>query len=475
MANVILAPRRGAGRDTGLDRGAVHQELNDSGLRRSGVTRFAALAAILGSAVLVALLMFGAGSSYRVKAVFENGGQLVKGNQVRVGGRSVGTIEAVELNDSAQAVVEMTVEDDLAPLHQGTTATIRSTSLSGIANRYVSLDPGPNDGAEIEEGGVLRADATSAPVDIDQLFNTFDEKTRAGLRQFIQGQATQYDGRSAEARRSLRYLSPALSATSRLTRELVVDDEVFERFVTDTSKVVGAIAERRGDLSSLVGNANTAAAAIGDESAALSQTLRLLPGTLRKANTTFVNLRGALDDVDALVAESKPATRDLAPFFHRLRPLVEDARPTIRDLRTLIRTSGPDNDLIELTSKLPRLESLTSEVFPRAIRTFDRSQEFVDTARQYTPDLVGTLTKLGQVTSFYDANGHYARVQPLFSPFEYDEASGLLRRTPDGSRLDAFERGQSERCPGAALQAPTDASAPFGVEDCDPGAVPPGG
>ena len=439
------------------------------------MARLAGLAGLIVAVALVSLLMFGGGSSYQVKAVFENGGQLVKGNQVRVGGRPVGTIDSIELNDSAQAEVETTVEEDLAPLHQGTTATIRASSLSGIANRYVSLDPGPNDAPEIEEGGVLQPDATTAPVDVDQLFDTFDEKTQAGLRLFIQGQATWYNGRSPEAKRSLQYFSPALSATSRLTRELVVDDEIFDRFVTDTSKVVGAIAERRGDLSSLVSNANTATAAIGDESAALSDTLGLLPGTLRKANTTFVNLRAALDDVDLLVAESKPATRDLDLFFSRLRPLVEDARPTIRDLRTLIRTAGENNDLIELTSKLPRLESLTSEVFPRAIRTFDRSQDFVDTARQYTPDLVATLTKLGQVTSFYDANGHYARVQPLFSPFEYDASSGELKRIPDGSRIDRFERGQSERCPGSAIQPPPDGSAPFEVEDCDPDAVPPGG
>ena len=42
---------------------------------------------------------------------------------------------------------------------------------------------------------------------------------------------------------------------------------------------------------------------------ALARALELLPGTLRKANTTFVNLRATLDDLDVLVAESKPATR----------------------------------------------------------------------------------------------------------------------------------------------------------------------
>ena len=58
-----------------------------------------------------------------------------------------------------------------------------------------------------------------------------------------------------------------------------------------------------------------------------------------------------LDDLDMLVDESKPATKELAPFFRALRPLVHDARPTIADLRDLIRSPGPNNDLIELTAQ----------------------------------------------------------------------------------------------------------------------------
>ena len=114
--------------------------------------------------MLVALLMFGGGDGYRVTAIFENAGQLVKGNQVRVGGRPVGTIKKIELNDRAQAEVEMTMEDGVAPLHRGTEATIRATSLAGIANRYVSLQPGPNDAGKIASGGRIEADDTSAPV-----------------------------------------------------------------------------------------------------------------------------------------------------------------------------------------------------------------------------------------------------------------------------------------------------------------------
>jgi phospholipid/cholesterol/gamma-HCH transport system substrate-binding protein len=445
-----------------------------AGSHRSSLARFLALAGLIGLLVLIALVMFGGNGATKVTAVFTNGGQLVKGNQVRVGGRAVGTVTSIKLDSRSRAVVAMNIDKDEGHLHKGTTATIRASSLSGIANRYVSLQMGPDNAPEIADGGRITADATDAPVDLDQLFNTLDPKTRKGLQRVIQGQATYYGGRSKDYSAALRYLSPALSSSSRLTRELVADDEVFDRFLTDTSQAVGAIAERRDDLSSLVSNANTSAGAIGDENQALSRSLDLLPGTLRKGNTTFVNLRSTLDDLDPLVNESKPATKNLALLFRRLRPLVRDSRPTIRDLRTLIRTPGANNDLINLTAKLPRLEGLTSTVFPRTVRTLNRSQEFVDTLREYTPDLAGWLTKFGQGASSYDANGHYARIQPMFSPFSVNAQTGVLTKVPDANRLDGFEFDQLRRCPGGAMQPSPDGSAPRRVADCDPSTSPGG-
>ena len=157
----------------------------------------------------------------------------------------------------------------------------------------------------------------------------------------------------------------------------------------DGADTVSAIASRRGDLTELVSNTNSAMRAIGDENVALQRALELLPGTLRKANTTFVNLRNTLDDLDKLVDESKPNTKELAPFFRALRPLVHDARPTVADLRDLIRSPGPNNDLIELTAKQPRLAELTASVFPRAIRTLDRSDPVISYARALHPGPVG--------------------------------------------------------------------------------------
>jgi phospholipid/cholesterol/gamma-HCH transport system substrate-binding protein len=437
--------------------------------------RIVALGALIALVVLVGLAMFGGASAYTITASFDNGGQLVKGNEVQVAGLPVGTVSDIELEADGRALVTMNLESG-EPLHRGTTATIRAGSLSGIANRYVSLNPGPNDREEIPDGGRIGGDETRAPVDLDEVFNALDPKTREGLRQVVRGSAAYYDGRAADARKSLKYLSPALSSTARLTREVALDEKTFERFITDTATVVTALAERRGDVASLVGNTNRTMRAIGDRNADLERSLELLPSTLRKANTTFVNLRSTLDELDVLVAESKPATRELAPFLRQLRPLVRDARPTISDLRRLIRSPGPNNDLIDLTAKQPRLAKLTSTVFPRTIRALNRSQPVVESLRQYTPDLAGWFTKFGQGASNYDANGHFARIAPVFSGFTFTDtpAGGVLTPAEPGSRLAGFDFNNLKRCPGGAMQPSPDGSSNWPVEDCDPSSVPAG-
>jgi phospholipid/cholesterol/gamma-HCH transport system substrate-binding protein len=442
------------------------------------LARIAAVVAVVAAVALLAFLLFGGGGAYEAKAVFQNAGQLVKGNQVLVGGQPMGTVTDIRLTDEGHAQITMELKE-FHPLHEGTTATIRASSLSGIANRYVSLDLGPNDAEELPSGTTIEADNTTSIVDLDQLFNTLDPKTLNGLRQVIRGSARWYDGRARETDRASYYFNPALSTSSRLTRELVRDRVVFRQFVGDTADVMTALAERRDDLSGLVGNANATATAIASENAALARSLDILPETLRNANTTFVNLRATLGDLDVLVAESKPATRELAPLLRELRPLVRDARPTIKDLRLLIRKPGDGNDLIELNRQMPELAAQTDVVFPRTVRALRQAQPVIEYIRPYVPDLTGWFTKFGQGAAPYDANGHYARIQPLFNAFQSDSTPGgqLLTFTGDSSRLGGFQTRRSQRCPGGAMQPPPDGSAPYRETadfECDPGTVPPG-
>lgn len=439
-----------------------------------------ALGALAVAVVVVAVVLLGGGTTHRYELRFQNAGQLVKGDDVQVGGRRVGSVRAITLTNHNEAQISVEVDEPYAPLHAGTTAIIRATSLSGIANRYIALTPGPNSAPKLADGAVLGERSTTSIVDLDQLFNTLDPPTRRALQEVVKGSATQYQGRGAANNRAARYFNPALSTTSRLVSELDRDQRAFEELIVYGARVTTALAARRGDLADLVGNANQTAAAIGDENAALSQALAILPLTLRRGNTTFVNLRATLGDLDRLTDASLPATRRLAPFFRELRPLVAQARPTIHDLRLLVTRPGPGNDLIDLLRKTPRLARLAEPTFADSIAALRKTQPVAQFIRPYTPELVGWLRDFGQGASNYDANGHYARIQPIFNAFSFTDnpSGGVLRAVPPSQRMAELQTGNLRRCPGAASQGAADGSAPWrdssGTLDCDPTQVLPG-
>ena len=435
-------------------------------------------------AVLLAgyLLLFRGSGGHEYTLVFQTAGQLVKGDDVQVAGRRIGSVREIKLTDDNLAAVKVEVEEPYAPLREGTRAVVRLTSLSGIANRYVALTLAPDTNEELDDGASLDLSKTTTVVDLDQVFNAIDAKTRGDLQDVIKGFATQYEGKSEEVGQSAKYFNPLLSTSRVLANQVTEDEGALTRFLVNSSRAVTAVAERREDLSGLVTNANATAGAIAAENEAFSRALELLPTTLRRANTTFVNLRATLDDLDVLVAESKPATKDLAPFLRELRPLVRDARPTIRDLATLIRRDGPDNDLVEATRKMPSLQKVASPAFTQGQAALQRAQPVLEFIRPYTPDLVGWLRDFGQGAANYDANGHFARIQPLFNAFQFTDnpAGGVLTPIPPSERMDGVESGVVKRCPGAASQRPADNSAPYtdngnlGPDDCDPSLVLPG-
>ena len=200
------------------------------------LARLAGFGALIVGVVLVAFVLFGGDSGTGYKLLFETGGQLVPGNQVLVGGQPIGTVDEIKLTEDAQAEVAITVDE---PLHEGTTAVIRATSLSGIANRYVSIAPGANSEPEIPGGTLIPSTETTTPVDIDQLFNTFDRRTRDGLAEFIQGQAVVYTGNEKEANAAYKYLAPGLQSTTRLLEELTRDEQTFSEFLASGSSVLG--------------------------------------------------------------------------------------------------------------------------------------------------------------------------------------------------------------------------------------------
>jgi phospholipid/cholesterol/gamma-HCH transport system substrate-binding protein len=453
------------------------------------IARVAALLAIGGAAVLAAVLLLGGGGGgYTVKADFQNASQLVKGNLVQVGGQAVGKVENIDLTSDGQAEITMSIDKNYAPLRRGTQAIVRQASLSGIANRYIDLTMAPQSAPQIPDGGVIDQDATTSAVDLDQIFDTFDPATRKDLQKVLEGSNKQYKGKGEEMNAGLMYLNPSLAASSRLFNELNYDTPLLERFIVASSKLVTDLADRRDDVSGLVDHLATTTTAIGSESQALGESIRQLPPFMRKANTTFLNLRATLDDLDPLVADSKPVAKKLRPFLAELRPFARDARPTLRDLADVLRRPGADNDMYELLKLQPPLRDHTvkdieangktrQNAFDAIAQSLKDFTPEVAATRPYAPDALGWMDDFSH-SGIYDALGAASRVGVHASAFAV--ANGQLSPIPPALRGQAFESGaalnQRNRCPGAAEHKNPDGTNPWkpaGV-NCDPSETLPG-
>ncbi len=431
----------------------------------------------VGALVLVVLillvLVLGGGGGANYKLVFAEAGQLVKGDQVQVGGVPVGTVTDITLRHDLRAEITINVDSSLTPLHQGTVAQVRVPSLSSVANRYILLSLGPNNNPALSDGATLPASATREVVDLDQLFNTLNPQTRRGLSQFIQGTAEQYAGAGRALAGSIEYFPPFLSATSHFFGELVRDQRVFTSFLVETAKAVTTIGARREALAGLVEHANTTFQAIGSAQTQLAQGLRQLPIALRAGNHAFAEVPATFGSLKALVDASKPTTKPLTTLFERLRPLLVTATPAVSNFNQAFSRPGPNNDLTDFVRALPALVQTLTTSSPASVVALKESTPITAFFGPYAPDLAGTLRTFGQAGAFYDADGHYARVSPVLPAFRLG-ANNTLTPTTSSAALEGLKTLQLRRCPGGATQPAADKSSPFagGGLTCEPSQTP---
>jgi phospholipid/cholesterol/gamma-HCH transport system substrate-binding protein len=443
-----------------------------SGASRTRLFAGGALAIVV---LLIAYLVFGGSGTGTYHLLFSDAGQLVRGDQVQVGGVPVGSVKDIQLTSDYKALVTITVNSSLVPLHQGSTAEIRDPSLSGVANRYVALTPGPNNRPTLASGATLSGGAVHGIVDLDQLFGIFNKKTRTGLKNVIRGFSEQYSGASKQVNVGAEYFSPSLAAADHIFAELTRDQATFTSFLVNSAKAVTTIAAHKEELSSLVGNGDVAFGAIGAEQASLAEGLKELPGALSQGNHTFAELPATLSALRKLVDVSKPDTKNLAPFFARLQPLLSTATPVLRNLSQAIDRSGANNDLTDATLALPGLAQALANGSSDNIKALQESVPITAPFGPYSPDLQGFVRDFGQGGAYYDANGHYARVNPVFDGFTLGANNTLTPAASPAQGLQGLITGQLSRCPGAGASPAADGSSPFtdgGQLNCNPAEVP---
>ena len=145
--------------------------------------------------------------------------------------------------------------------------------------------------------------------------------------------------------------------------------------------------------------------------------------------------------------------------------MLSKAVPVFKNLRLTVRRPGFANDTAEAARRpARRCSSAPRRAFPHSEEAIADFQPNLNFVRAYTPDIFNGFAKLGQITGYYDGNGHYARVQLAdLNLFNYNSGSGELEPIPPSEQYDALRllgRPSSAAAPAAPPSPPPTAPAP---------------
>jgi phospholipid/cholesterol/gamma-HCH transport system substrate-binding protein len=417
------------------------------------IRRAVTAAALLLAVVAVSIVVFRGGSSYDLRLEFADASQLVTGNQVKVGGVPIGTVSTIGVTPNGQAVITVSISSSqFDPLHQGTTAAVRISSLSSVANRFISIDPGPNNAPSLKSDAIIPTTDTLSQVDIDSLQDAFDEQTRVAEQWLIHGGAEAYAGVGPALNKGIVALDPALNQLQSMISQISGDDHAFDQFIVNGASVVKEVADHQQDLQQGFANAASTAQAVADERSALNGILAQAPGTLTHATATLAATDQTLAAIQPDAQQLLPVAPRLARFFTELQPVLNAAVPVLGQVNNLL------PDLRAALANLPGLDKAALPAFKATTGAISSSAHIVEGALPYVPDIIlgNTNGFAGTAGGNYDANGDYARIAAVDGPFS---AAGL------GSLLPAPSFGYTqhnvERCPGAATEVAADGSNEF--------------
>jgi phospholipid/cholesterol/gamma-HCH transport system substrate-binding protein len=155
-------------------------------------------------------------------------------------------------------------------------------------------------------------------------------------------------------------------------------------------------------------------------------------------------------------------------LFQRLHGLVTTATTPVGEFAEAFSKPGVNNDLTDYARALPGLARALDTSTPAAVTSLRESIPITAFWGPYSPDLIGGVKAFAQTGSYYDANGHYARLSPVFPDFALE--GNTLKPAPAQKVIENLKTGQLRRCPGAATQPAADGSSPFtdgGLLSCD--------
>jgi len=373
---------------------------------------------------------------YTASVVVDDVDNLVHASQVQVAGVKVGTVRGVEQVDGGVRI-DFTVDDGVAPLHEGVQVRVGERSLVG--ETYLELTDGK--GATLASGADLPADAVQPSVQLRDVLAGLDPKTRASASKLLRSLGTATDGSGADVDALLDGLGDLGKEGHTALDAIAAQSEDLEVLARQTTQVLEALDTGQGQLATLVSDANRLTRATAGQRSSIESTMRKAPSVLdsaREATASLSGLAGALDPVAADLRVS-------APY---LTTALRELPATTNDLDGMLAPlSGVLDRAPSTLKRVPKTSADLSRIAPTATATLADVNPMLAYIEPYGPELAAYFANFNAVLNYRDENGaYYLRLTPLVnthSPQLPISTNGLL-----GNYTNAYPAPGSGARPG---------------------------
>ena len=360
-------------------------------------------------AVLLYLWITFGGSSplkpkgYQIQANFPEATLLAQEADVRISGVPVGRVVSLQ-RDGNRTRATLEIKSRFAPLPSDTRALLRLKTLFG--ETYVELTPGTRNAPKLPDGGSLPNSAISRSVELDEVLKTFDPRTRAAFRSWLQTQAAGIDGRGADLNAAFGSLPGFVDSANGLLATLDSQSAAVRRLVSSTGDFFGAISEREGELRSLITDANGLFQTTAARNQDLADVFRQLPRFEREATITLPELSAFAQHAQPLVKRLQPAATQFDPLFKDVARLSPEFNGFFDRLNQVVIASKPG--LPAFDRILARVPSLL-DAFQPFLRNANPVLSYIGVNEREVTAFFANVTAAAQIKDQSAHSPHFLR------------------------------------------------------------------
>jgi virulence factor Mce-like protein len=376
--------------------------------------------------------------TYNVKVEVPNAAQLVKGNDVRIGGERVGSVSDIQpvhhANGLDTAVISMKLEKRVEPLPKDSTVIIRPRSALGL--KYVEITPGKAGAGYAAGSTIPLSQAQPHPVEIDEVLNMFNQPTREGQQKSLQGIGDALTGRGEDLNEAILALRPLFTNLQPVAANLAAPRTQLRRFFPALNRTAGLVAPVGQTQADLFGNLDTTFTALADVARPFIQ------DTISKGPPT-------LDTVTAQLPLQRPFIKNLTGFMSELRPgvaVLPKTAPILADALEAGTKSLPETPAMnrQLEGTFRALQRFSNDpLVPKGLTQLTHTVSSLKPTLAFLTPVQSTcnyvtlwLRNIASLLSVGDANGTWQRFIIIATPTGPNSETGPSSGPANGPTVE---------------------------------------